>query len=368
MAYAERSNGKLTGRWCADAEYKRADGLTTRIHKAYKTKEAAERTEAIYRATGEMPADANSGPYNSFASVAERHKQRNAEWHANVRHAQMLRFALDHMGKLDVRQIRTAQLEKFVDTMLARCGMPGKPPAANTVNNYLSVVRTILVYAEKLELIPSVPAMPRMEKAGKTRVAVSVAMENAICNWLESRGKAVSAFCVRVLAGTGMRRGELFGLKADQIETPEQIEHTGWQLSAEQTKTNEARWVPILPEAATKLRVLIASGKLPKGTHLSYEFREAARALGDTEGLTLHCLRHTTATRLEGTGVEALIIAKLLGHSTGLMTSRYFKPPKERLFEVAKKVQTALGETARTGEVVMLKDQQNRALSDVKIA
>jgi hypothetical protein len=52
MAYAERKNGKLTGRWCCDAEYKHPDGSTTRWHKAFPSKSEAEGAEAYYRASG----------------------------------------------------------------------------------------------------------------------------------------------------------------------------------------------------------------------------------------------------------------------------------------------------------------------------
>jgi integrase len=363
MAYAERTKGKLTGRWCADVTYACGNGLSKRYHKAFKSKGEAEGFEAYVRATGEVPPHVVGKPTNSFASVAERCKARNVEW-ANERvTAQRLQFAIDRLGDLDVRVIRTHELEKYVDHLQKHCGRAGQTPANNTINNYLSVVGKVLAYAHRLDLIEGLPAMPRMAMTGKKRAAVSWAMENAICQRLQSTGKETYAFLVRTLGATGMRRGELYALRPEQIETPERIEHTGWMLTKEQTKTDAARWVPFPPAAAKKLRALIASNALPTPTQLSDTFRATTKALGDKDGLTLHCLRHTTVTRLEATGVEPLIIAKLVGHSTGLMTERYFKPEKDRLFAVAEKVHSGLGELPKTGEVVAMKPLDNQALA-----
>lgn len=359
MAYAERSKGKLTGRWCADVTYKYPDGLTKRWHKAFKTKGEAEGFEAYVRATGDVPPGVLGKPQNTFAAVADRFKQRNPAWVSDRVNAQRLQFALDHLGPLDIRAIRRPQLEKYVDTLMSKCGRGDAPPANNTINNYLSAVRIVLDYAHKLDMIEGMPSFPRLPMTGKKRQAVSRQMETAICNRLNSEGHADCAFLVRVLAATGMRRGELYALRPEQIETPEQVENTGWQLSEEQTKTNEARWVPCLPDAARKLRAMIAANRLPDAADLSKLFSKAAKALGDTEGLTLHCLRHTTATRLGEVEPNALIIAKLLGHSTGIMTSRYLHPSKAQLFEVAKKVQNGLGEMPQMGAVVPLKSNEN---------
>jgi hypothetical protein len=145
MAYAERRESKLTGRWCADAEYKHANGLTTRMHKAFKSKGEAEGAEAYYRATGEPPPHLISGPANSFEAVARRCIARRPEWLAGnqTRTAQM-DFALRHLGHLDIKAVRTAQLEGFVDKVMKSAGRGDAPPAAQTVNNYLSVVGVVL--------------------------------------------------------------------------------------------------------------------------------------------------------------------------------------------------------------------------------
>ncbi|MEJ2376507.1 MAG: site-specific integrase [Pseudolabrys sp.] len=210
----------------------------------------------------------------------------------------------------------------------------------------------ILGYGHRLDMIEGRPKLPYVHVVETERAAVTPAQETRIVRYLEEHGRPEVAFCVRVLAATGMRRGELLALRADQIETPEQIEHTGWKLTKEQTKTNAARWVPFPPASTRKLRALIASGGMPNAAQLSDTFRRAVKALGEMDGVTLHGLRHATASRLGDAGVDALIISKLLGHSSGLMTERYVKPSEEYLFQVAQKVHKGLGEIAKSAEVM----------------
>jgi hypothetical protein len=80
MAYAHRRDGKLTGRWVCDAEYKHTDGGTTRWHKLFPTKGEAEGAEACYRAIGNPAPHICAEPTKSFAAVAEQFKARNRDW------------------------------------------------------------------------------------------------------------------------------------------------------------------------------------------------------------------------------------------------------------------------------------------------
>jgi integrase len=146
--------------------------------------------------------------------------------------------------------VRHKQLEDYVEHLEKSCGRAGNPPSNRTINRYLDAVGKVLKYALKLELIPGLPAVPRKPDEGEDRDAVSWDAEDRLCAWMVSKGWKQEAFLTRVLAGTGMRAGELFVLRANQIETPEQRENTGWKLEKEQTKKKRARWIPIVPEAA----------------------------------------------------------------------------------------------------------------------
>lgn len=364
MAYGERRNGKLTGRWVCDAEYKNTDGSVDRWHKAFASKQEAEGAEAYFRATGQKPPHLVAGPSpETFAAVAERFKEKHREWLEGESNAQRLEFAMAHLGKLPVGMIRTHQLEDYVDTVRARCGRAGKPPATQTVNNYLNAVSKVLRYANRLELIPGMPEFPRKAWDGEERGVVPWAAEDAICARLVELGNLTEAFLVRVLAGTGMRCGELFAIEPIQIELVEQHGYSGILLRADQTKNGKPRWVPLVLDGCRKLKAIIASGQLGNHSQLYDKMTRAAKWCGEIPDASPHWLRHTANTRMLDTGADSMIVSEIMGHSTGRMTQRYYHPDKPRLFEVAEKVQGRCGEIKKTSAVVEFAPKAKQAIS-----
>lgn len=336
MAYAERRNGRTTGRWVVNAEHKESH---TRWHQAFAgiTKQQAEGNEAYFRATGQKPPHMLSAPSCTFSECAERFKERNIDWlnaHDGRTNAQRLQFAIDRLGPLDIQAVRGQVLDDFVDAVRKRAGHNG-PPAHRTVNRYLDAVSKVLKYAHRREWIAGMPHMPRESNTGAERSPLSWDTENAICAALSP----ASAFLVRVLAGTGLRLGELYSLHGEQITD------TGIQLEARQTKTRHPRAVPIPMSAARWLRVLLASGQCPTAAQLYKQFKVAAEKCGDGKSYTLHSLRHTTVTRLNESGANPLDVAKIVGHRLGTVTEKYYHPSLEHLAKVAEKVQLMLGET-----------------------
>ena len=57
---------------------------------------------------------------------------------------------------------------------------------------------------------------------------------------------------------------------------------------------------------------------------------KTAKRLAGIEGLRLHDLRHTAATRLADAGADAFTIAAILGHSSIQMSARYTHASDER--------------------------------------
>lgn len=355
MGYAERSKArKLTGRWKADVLFDDGTGISKRLHKAFPSKAECDAAEAYFRVTGNLPPHMLDTPSGSFAGVVERFKERHPEWMAHYTNKQRLQTVVDYFGPMDVAHIRLTQMEEFVTHLRKRAGRYSKPPANRTLLRYIDVVMNVLKYAHRLELIKGLPARPEIADTGATREALTWGQERAIIAHMEAAGHHADAFYVRVLSATGMRCGELDGLTAAQIEVPEQREYTGVYLRKEQTKTNRARWVPIVPEIARKLKAMLAEGSLPDRAHTYETFKRAVVSAGDGQDFTLHCLRHTTVTRLNETGASTLDVAEIVGHSTGLMTQGYNHAHRAHLFSVAEKVQIQAGDEAPSAAVVPL--------------
>jgi site-specific recombinase XerD len=130
---------------------------------------------------------------------------------------------------------------------------------------------------------------------------------------------------------TGMRAGEQFGLKWNQIDFERRI------LTLPKTKNGRARHIPLNTVAISALIALKETG--PGGgrtapifaSHRNYgSALQSARgwfksALGDAriEEYTWHCNRHTFASRLVMAGVDIRTVGELLGHRSLAMTMRY---------------------------------------------
>jgi len=132
---------------------------------------------------------------------------------------------------------------------------------------------------------------------------------------------------------TGMRKGEILGLKWEWIDLEESI----ITLPQTNTKNNKIRRIPINPivrkillerKIRTGLSEYVFPSETSKTGHISWlrrSFSTACKRAG-IQGLRFHDLRHSCATRLVESGIPLHAVAKLLGHSTVKVTERYSHP------------------------------------------
>jgi integrase len=128
----------------------------------------------------------------------------------------------------------------------------------------------------------------------------------------------------QLLLLTGMRRGELVGLKPGDVD--------GDSLVIRQSKSRKPRTIPLTEEAlALALRVVRVSFR---ADDLTRAYRRAALTAGlSPEKCRLHILRHTFGTRLARAGIPLNVVRELMGHATITMTARYSHPVPEHLRE-----------------------------------
>ncbi|HXW68163.1 MAG TPA: site-specific integrase, partial [Dissulfurispiraceae bacterium] len=127
---------------------------------------------------------------------------------------------------------------------------------------------------------------------------------------------------------TGMRRGEIFRLKWEQVD----LKHGFILLKSDETKNGERREIPINATLRTTLQGLTrrldvpyvffdpATGK-PYG-EVKRSFKSALRR-AKIQDFHFHDLRHTFASHLVMAGVDLTTVKELLGHKNITTTLRY---------------------------------------------
>jgi len=130
---------------------------------------------------------------------------------------------------------------------------------------------------------------------------------------------------VIVALNTGMRRGEIFRLKWEQVD----LRHGFILLDV--TKNGERREIPInttleylfkeMPHSVES--VYVFAGKTGKPlTDIKKGFHTALRKAGISD-FRFHDLRHTFASHLVMAGIDLTSVKELLGHKSLTMTMRY---------------------------------------------
>jgi integrase len=133
-----------------------------------------------------------------------------------------------------------------------------------------------------------------------------------------------------VALNTGMRLGEILGLRWNQVDL------TSGRIRVERTKSGRIRYVDINKVLIAEFRGLREGRGRSEFVFTSpitgQPFVDAGSAWATAcrrasiKGLRFHDLRHTFATRLIEHGVNLITVKDLLGHSSVEITQRYTHP------------------------------------------
>lgn len=268
----------------------------------------------------------------SFAGYADIYLENYAKinkrsWITDVSYLKSLSRSL---GSLFLDEIGPLQVEKYKARRL-KDGV-----TKSTTNRCLAVLRKMLTlavewgYLEK-DAVPKIKFFPEKDNR----------KERFLTNEEEQRLLASASPTLRsiviIAVNTGMRLGEILGLRWNQID------FTARRIRVERTKSGKIRFIEIntpLLQELTRLRSL--DGRSPYVflsdvtgkplTTVKTAFKGACRRAkkdpNDKDdpgivGLRFHDLRHTFASRLNLAGADPVTIMELMGHSSLKMTERY---------------------------------------------
>ena len=206
----------------------------------------------------------------------------------------------------------------------------GLPRSPGTVNRYFAALSSSLSYAVKslrwIDLNPCINMKKLKENKGKERT-LSLEEADLILEQCK-RSKNSYLYCIILLAlTTGMRKGEILGLKWNQIDFDNGLAHL------RETKNNHNRTVPLVEEVLDEIET-IYNNRNPAKEHV-FASRTAFGEIdinkawytvlkrSGIENLRFHDLRHSFATMAAQQGASNLELSTAMGHKTLQMLKRY---------------------------------------------
>jgi integrase len=232
-------------------------------------------------------------------------------------------------------------------------------------NRVLALVSSFMTWAIRAGLRPDGlnPAkhQPRNKEQGRTRFLTGDELRrlgDAITaaeagTWTDAEGKQLppapwqSIAAIRLLALTGCRRGEILDLRWNEVDLER------GQLLLRDTKAGESSR-PLNTAALAVLAALptkpadrnptdrVLAGRSGRRHELKLAWEEIRR-VAELEGVRLHDLRHTVASRSQHSGHSLLVTGALLGHRNLATTKKYAHLIDDPLREAADRVGAEIG-------------------------
>lgn len=237
-------------------------------------------------------------------------------------------------GIEEIEQLTTRRLDRLSGELMDTGGKRGELTTAS-VWTYMKAIRRFLAWAKaEGEMVNAEAKLPKLPYR-LVEILTPAEVQRLEGAAVSERDKLI----VRILADTGLRRGELTGLtRRDLLE-----EGGRWYLKVH-GKGARDRKVGVTPALARRLRrflnghhdlgidrVFVSLYRRPTGEYAPLTesgITQMITTLGQRTGLakkvTPHVFRHTAATMMLRRGMNPLLVAQVLGHSSLQMITRVY--------------------------------------------
>ncbi len=277
---------------------------------------------------GKMPHTAQIENH-SFSELAEKYK---AWVQGRQACAELKGYVIDKLveryGSILLRQFNTALVEQL-QTDLMNKGLKEKDPKPSSpawVNRVLNILKHMFSKAVEWEMVEAdiLKRVRRVKQLRENKRLRFISIEEAqglisVCD------EHLRPIVVTAL-NTGMRKGEILGLRWKQVD----LQH-GFIL-LDKTKNGERREIPVNDTLKAVLQSLRRRIDVP---HVFYDPKTLKPYQGVKRSFVtamerakitdfhFHDLRHTFASQLVMAGVDLAAVKELLGHKDIKMTLRY---------------------------------------------
>jgi integrase len=251
-----------------------------------------------------------------------------------------LRTISGYFGGYALREITPQSIERFRSERL-RSG-----EARSTINRRMALLKRMLNLAIDWGYLKENPVCKIRFFSEKENERVRVLTEVEETRLLEACTGSLRPI-IRLALLTGMRRGEILGMKWSDVDL------TKNDIRIPHSKSGRPRFVPINQTLRGLLLGLREND--PKGAlvfpckSVRTAFENACKK-AEIKEFTFHDLRRTFGTRLLERGVNIVTISRYYGHSSLLVTQRYLHPRDELNREAVERLNTTGTPDPATGQ------------------
>jgi integrase len=241
-------------------------------------------------------------------------------------------FIKSKLGSKEPKELQPLDIERLLrELQKTQCTLPSKDAPKRilspaTIRTTLAVLLRIVNYGAYNNLCTPLPFKIKKPKAP------GITIENLNDDELKRLLAAIEADTnldakgvLKIALFTGLRRGEIFGLRWQDIDFDNGVIHLP------KTKSGDKKEIPInkqaraILEAHPRTSEYVFPGKNGKQRVSIYPALRRIRKAAELPATfrPLHGLRHAYASRLVSAGVDLFTVSRLLTHSSTTMTRRY---------------------------------------------
>jgi len=247
-----------------------------------------------------------------------------------AKQAALLTWWKQRLGHLVLADLTRSVIADARDALQAGITVRHTQRSSSTVNRYLAAFSKALTVAVKewewIEENPMRKVARPAEGRGRDRY-LSLDEEARLLAACKVDSNPYLHPIVDLALQTGMRRGEILGLRWEDVD------YEAEQITLQQTKNGERRRIPLFPEIRPTLEACKAfSGHTglifpPRrlgsvAADITTAFKRVCKRAG-IENFRFHDCRHTAASFLAMDGTQQLTLMKLFGWKTAHMALRY---------------------------------------------
>lgn len=259
-------------------------------------------------------------------------------------------YIVKRIGTVTVDQIDAAFLNDYCNTLLEEGGANEQGLSNKTVGDTMSVMRSILRYAQAQRIDVGCTGKEVMIRTDNKKMRILTKREQRKLENYISHDMSYRNVGILLCLYTGMRIGEICALRWEDVSFREKTIHVHSTMQRLQTGSDlfkKTRVMVTTPKSSCSIRTIpippalleiLAEesqkyGFVLTGDHSFVEPRtmenhfKSILKRAELETVNFHCLRHTFATRCVEAGVDIKTLSEILGHATVSITmNRYVHP------------------------------------------